>query len=309
VDIGAYEYQDNTAFVRIQKPYFHEYLVSNLYYDLKWNLSDSLSFVKLLYSPDKGVTWQTITASTPNYGVYKWKVPEIFADSCLWAVVDMAKPTIGDTSRYYFTISPNIIPDGCKFYGKLMEKYSPYQILGKVEIPKDSVLMIEPGTEIKLKTGDDFSEDYRSNDKANVGAVFVYGKLVANGLQNKIIRFTRLENNGKWGSVVFDSSSKKNTLEYCSFQYSNRYEMIIGSSIYLNGGTINIYSDSVSVKNSYFHHAYNGIYTNYKAKGIIIKNCVISNNENNGIDGYNGNAINCTITNNKGTGVYATFNG
>jgi hypothetical protein len=308
IDIGAYEYQDNADFVRILKPYYHEYLVSNLYYDLKWNLSDSLSNVKLIFSPDMGATWQNIVDNTENDGSYLWKVPEIFADSCLWAIVDINNSIISDTSTYYFSVSPNIIPDQCNYYGIFRKEYSPYQIMGKMNVPQDSVLIIEPGTEIKLKTGDDFEEDYRFDPRVNVAAIFVYGQILAEGEKDEIIKFTRLENEGNWGAIILDEHSEfKSSFKFCHIDYAKRYSVIIGNTNYSNNGAVNIYSDSTQILNTIVSNSDIGINVNHRAQGTVIKNCIISDNSGNGIDGYRGEIVNCTVNGNRGIGIYGIF--
>jgi parallel beta-helix repeat protein len=308
IDIGAYEFQDNSDFVRILKPYYHEYLVSNLYYDLKWNLNDSLSSVKLIFSPDKGATWQTITASTPNDGIYTWKVPEIFADSCLWAVVDLAKPMVGDTSRYYYTISPNIIPDGCKVYGTLKAEFSPYHVLGKLIVPKDSLLSIEPGTVVKMKTGEDFDEYYYDNDGVDIATILIYGRINASGKKENPILFTGTNKNEKWGVIVLDEFSKKGSkFDYCTFENSNKYWFTLDHYVYNYESALNIESDSAVISNSIIQNSNSGIYVSHRGNGNIVKNCVIKNNDSHGINGYSGEVINCTIAGNNGIGVSGAF--
>lgn len=313
IDIGAYEFQDNSDFVRILKPYDHEYLVSHISYELKWNLSDSLSSVKLIYSSDKGVSWQNIVTTTPNDGIYEWKVPELFADSCLWAVVDVSNASVSDTSRYFFTISPNIIPDGCEIYGTFKQKFSPYQILGIVTVPKDSALIIEPGTEIKMKMGDDYEMVH--DEYLNISAINVYGKISAVGYPDKMIRFTSLEDSGNWGGVVIYKSGNttdgKNNSEfdYCILENAYKYNSFQGAiNISYDGAYPYDDNDSVKILNSVIQNCYQGIYIGSRVKGTLIRNCLITNNSHVGIDGYRGDIINSTIANNYDAGISGIFN-
>lgn len=75
---------------------------------------------------------------TENDGEHAWLVPELIAqNSCKWAISDNALPTASDTSRYTFTITPNIIPDTSWVYGTWEKEYSPYKVLGKATVPEE----------------------------------------------------------------------------------------------------------------------------------------------------------------------------
>ncbi len=67
--------------------------------------SSSVSNVKIEYSTDNGVSWETITDNTANENYYTWAVPNIVSDQVLIKVSDSNDPNITDQSENTFLIS------------------------------------------------------------------------------------------------------------------------------------------------------------------------------------------------------------
>ena len=71
--------------------------------------------VKIEYSIDNGVSWQTIIASTPNDGSHTWTVPNSPTSAAKVRISEVGDATASDISDANFTILPHITvtaPDG-----------------------------------------------------------------------------------------------------------------------------------------------------------------------------------------------------
>ncbi|MCP4221247.1 MAG: hypothetical protein GY765_41860, partial [bacterium] len=96
-----------TASIVLQAPNGGETFDAGAPVFIRWVGSNSISDVKLLYSPDNGATWVTITASTPNDGAFAWSAPYQSSSQCLIKVANVAD-TVSDTGNGVFSI---ITPD------------------------------------------------------------------------------------------------------------------------------------------------------------------------------------------------------
>ncbi len=76
---------------------------------IKWTTTGYVGNVKIEYSTDNGSNWSTVTSSTPNFGFYHWKVPDISSSQCLVKIKEAADENPADTSNAVFTIY--YIPD------------------------------------------------------------------------------------------------------------------------------------------------------------------------------------------------------
>jgi Leucine-rich repeat (LRR) protein len=72
--------------------------------NITWTSTGSIANVKIEYSTNNGSSWNTITASTANSGVYNWTVPNTPSTTCLVKISDTAGPA-ADTSDGVFIIA------------------------------------------------------------------------------------------------------------------------------------------------------------------------------------------------------------
>ncbi len=82
--------------------------------------------------------------------------------------------------------------------------YSPYTVDHTLSVPNDITLTIEPGVTVLL------GEDAK---------IAVYGRLVAEGTPDAIIRFTREPDGEYWDSIKFDHSMADNRISYAIIEY------------------------------------------------------------------------------------------
>ncbi len=71
--------------------------------NILWNSSSDVAKIKILYSIDRGTTWNSITDSiTASVGKYSWAIPNsINSDSILVRVEDIDFSNVDDTSEYF----------------------------------------------------------------------------------------------------------------------------------------------------------------------------------------------------------------
>jgi predicted GH43/DUF377 family glycosyl hydrolase len=73
--------------------------------DIKWNAATAIANVKLEFSRNAGVSWQTIIASTPNDGTYNWLVPDSVSNTNLIRISNAANANVADVSDKTFFIA------------------------------------------------------------------------------------------------------------------------------------------------------------------------------------------------------------
>jgi parallel beta-helix repeat protein len=282
IDIGAYEYQQTGEYIRLFYPYNHEYFVSNTLDSITWLSPNTITAVDISYSTDAGKSWNAVAENIPNNGKYLWKTPELISESCKFRIVKHGDSGITDQSRYVFTISPNIIPDKKIIYGVWKKQYSPYRLLGDLIIPKDSVLTIDPGTIIKIKTGN----GGKPFPNRVCGLISNHGKLIATGTSGEPIIFTREGIEGNWGGIYFHGDcSDLSTLKNCVVEYGQETNFI-----------------------SNFAETQGVIYC--KESSPVFENCIIRNNSGTGIWAENSlpSIKNLTICSNTGHGIVSMYN-
>ncbi len=172
-------------------------------------------------------------------------------------------------------------------------EHSPYFIQTNVVVPAGVSLTIEPGVEVKLKPYPEWQN----------GALFkVYGTLIAVGSPEDSIYFTRMEDNGWWGAILFQDASNDCRMEYCSVSYGSGTQ--VGS--YSDYAAVFCYNSAPAIKNSLFIYNIYGIsireyYGGNKA--VIMNNLFVYNMES----GVNNEVLNTVIKNNimhhNGTGI------
>jgi hypothetical protein len=152
---------------------------------------------------------------------------------------------------------------------------SPYVITANTLVEQGATLTIEPGTEIR------FDENIYLQ---------VRGKLLADGNENDMIRFTANSPAPRyhlWGSIQFkENADDGSILNFCIIEYgygSSKYH----ASVFVEGG-LN------TVTNNFFHDNYGGIHLsnwNTVADSFEIRSNSIINNTGFGGTGDSGNGI------------------
>jgi len=96
---------EETPDLTLVSPNGGEVWVAGSTHSITWssqgNVGDN---VKLEYSTNGGVSWQTIVSSTPNDGSYSWQIPNTPSSSCLVRVSSLPDGTYFDVSDGEFTI-------------------------------------------------------------------------------------------------------------------------------------------------------------------------------------------------------------
>ncbi|MEM2972202.1 MAG: PKD domain-containing protein [Candidatus Bathyarchaeia archaeon] len=156
---------------------------------------------------------------------------------------------------------------------------SPFVVSNDLTILEDATLTIEPGVEVRF--GGSFS-------------ITVEGRLVAEGLQHKPIKFTsnRLQpESGSWVTIKFNSAQQSSLL-FCVVEYGTNGISVEGGSLNIQNSTVQCNSESgimvlsgnVAVKDS-------AIVNNTKS-GIFIAGGQVNCTKN--VIGYNGDGITLT---------------
>ncbi len=198
---------------------------------------------------------------------------------------------------------------------------SPYKILGSVQIPNDSVLIIQPGVTV------DFQGPYK---------FAVQGQLIAIGTATDTIHFTTSlphpiippsptpsVDTSHWLGIIFDNTPTTNDsskIIYCKVQFVQKSGSADPTNANANGGiTFNNYSKAIisrcSISNcagsvSTLSSSGAAIYC-YNGASPDISYNLISNNPSYGIycdNNCNSKIIYNTISNNSSTGIYCYIN-
>lgn len=104
--------------------------------------------------------------------------------------------------------SQTTIPSNTSVFGLWTKSSSPYLIKGNISVPKDSVLTIEPGVEVR------FDGKFQLS---------VYGKIKALGKKGDTIRFYPQDTLNRWRGIRFYGKSQDRDsaiFEYCEFENS-----------------------------------------------------------------------------------------
>ncbi len=138
-------------------------------------------------------------------------------------------------------------------------------VKGDVRVKKGATLIIMPGTTVAFEKIKKFGPEKLSLDKKNHfprAELIIRGRLLAQGLPDKVIVFTSAEKNpsvADWGAVNF-IGSKDNIMEYCDISYGHT--------------PVHCHSAQVTVTHCTFHD--NGVAIGFKnIKGVEFK-CVVS---------------------------------
>jgi hypothetical protein len=289
IDIGAVE-SDALEFICLLSPNGKEGFLPGTTYDIKWK--SNADNVKLEYTINDGFTWNDIVASTPNDSIYNWNIPSVESSGCNIRISDVTDNTIFDLCDDNFVIFTSNIPDNTNLSGRLTIEYSPYYINGMVTVPLGDILIIDPGVEIRFKTGANLSL---------AGRLYINGTMIAEGTSSQRITFTRQGNTGNWGSVSFAATADtSSSLKYCKIEFADRAS-----------GAVSIRNPKVSISHSeIISNNKSGIYCQYS--NPLIENCIIANNQNNGVTSEGSTPLvkNCLIVKNgkDGINIWSAFN-
>lgn len=303
IDIGASEFKSK-KYIRITTPKGREGYFSGTSHKITWK--GNLEKVKLEYTIN-GLDWELIDDNIENIEIYNWNVVGNESTSCVIRISDVSDSSIFDECDDTFSIISSIIPNNTILSGKLTLEKSPYIVNGIVTVPMGDSLIIDPGVEIKFKTGYDI--DYNDNDSIDVGVLYVKGKLIANGTCSDSITFTRQGNSRYWGCIAFNEyADEKSIFRYCNIKYANQ---VLNLDNYSYHGAVGISSNNKGI------NLFNSCIINNKSSGISsqgakhqIVNNIIAFNQGNGIcfeDGlYKDTAkiFNNTIVGNEEFGIY-----
>ncbi len=146
------------------------------------------------------------------------------------------------------------ILDKQEVFGTWTTSKSPYIIEGEAIVPEGKTLIIQPGVEVKFKTGEDrdYSNDGVISKTFNLGFLRVNGTLKAEGKKKKLIKFTRFGGTGFWGNISFNSRSKENILKYCWIDASYYMRGVIIGSGDNATGAVSFFNSTGRVENCLF---------------------------------------------------------
>lgn len=187
---------------------------------------------------------------------------------------------------------------------------SPYVVSRTVVVGQGSSLIVEPGTEIMLASGQ---------------SLIVQGELIANGSAESPVVFTRYRDGESWGSLVFDSASPSQ-LNHCIVEYSssaashgaNNYIgalAILGSNVQVAGCTFWRLPDesptaegdaielsagaSAEIRDCHFISIGSGVRANNSS--VVVENCLFTDlrgDSNDGVDINRGEGPTSIVRNN-----------
>jgi hypothetical protein len=281
IDIGATEFSDEN-FITIIDPAPNHSLYGGSILKTAWK--SNFTNVKIEFSADGGLNWDEIATQVLNSNIFEFKTPSIDSKTCLIRITSNQNPSFFDISDP-FTLFQRIIPNQAILSGTLKKEFSPYIIEGIAYVPKDSSLTIEPGVEIRLKSGEACSY---CNDGYHYpfGNLSIEGNFTANGTIDEPILFTRNGDTGGWDNISINNTGTSH-FKNCIIKYS------LYSAIRLNNGNTNLLNCRIS------ENIGTGIYCN--AGNLNCSQCIIEKNKNYGIvasSKSNLNIINCNIIEN-----------
>ena len=124
----------------------HNRLASGYYLDISW-LAFNVDRIKIEFSPDSGLTWQSIVSSYPADSLkYRWRIPFVNSNDCLIKITDVDNPSIYALTNIYFVILlPTLLftyPDASSIFNsgdiKLLQIKGNYVGAMKLEFTSDN---------------------------------------------------------------------------------------------------------------------------------------------------------------------------
>jgi hypothetical protein len=305
IDMGAFE-SSAEKFICITKPLGHEGFLTGTTQEIKW-VSNAVN-IKLEYTSDGGVTWNNIVTSTPNDGLFNWIIPPVESKYCDLRISDVSDNSFFDLCNNNFSLFTSNIPDSTILSGRLTTVYSPYNFNGLITVPAGDTLIIDPGVEIRFKTGSDYS--YSTDDSVNVGLLYVKGNVIAEGTSNQRITFTRQGDSGNWGCIAFaPNAGISSSLKYSKIEFAYCITDLESVEYY---GALSLRNPNISITHcEIITNNRDGIYSYHTT--FHLKNCIIANNRFSGINiisAYKSNDIiviaNNTVVGNGSQGLAST---
>ncbi|HHJ52336.1 MAG TPA: right-handed parallel beta-helix repeat-containing protein, partial [Caldithrix abyssi] len=194
-----------------------------------------------------------------------------------------------------------VIEDGAHVSGTWTLSGSPYLIRGEAIVDEDSLLQIEPGVEIRFKTGS--QSDYL-DPAFDLAFLRIDGKLTAQGSADQPIVFTRDGADGNWGILFFDQTAdSSSTLKFYRIEYASHILHLLdwleySGAVSVNGTQVTLEQCRVSrnAKDGLFAHngsfrVTNSLIARNGANGLVaasdarlqVSNVTLTGNSENGI--------------------------
>lgn len=104
-DVSDAAFTIGSSVITVTRPNGGEQLCVDSLYSITWNSRCFTGNMKIEYSTNGGLHWNTIIASTPNNGNYQWTVPNTPSANCLVLICDATDSDPCDTSNAVFTIA------------------------------------------------------------------------------------------------------------------------------------------------------------------------------------------------------------
>ncbi len=186
------------------------------------------------------------------------------------------------------------ISDSSFVSGTWTKANAPYIIEGELIVPEGTTLTIEPGVEVRFKTGTNF--DYTSD--IDVGYFNIYGKVIAIGNPGDSIVFTRDGNEGNWGILYFHEVTDSSIFKYAVFEHSSHISGI-STNTYYNyfSGALSSFQSKMSIENCCFRHCKNyGVFS--RGSTTWVQNNLFTYNRNAIFSGHWGSGGKDSIINN-----------
>jgi DUF971 family protein/lipoprotein signal peptidase len=107
--------------VKVTSPNGGEKWIAGSAQNITWEAS-GIQNVKIEYTLNNGISWNTITASTPSDGFYTWnQLPSTSSTNCKIRISDAADSAPSDDSDGFFSIEPEpeiqvLVPNGNEFW-------------------------------------------------------------------------------------------------------------------------------------------------------------------------------------------------
>ncbi len=276
IDIGAFE-SIAEKFICITKPLGSEGFLTGTTQEIKWE-SNAVN-VRLEYTSNGGDYMERYCYQHSNDGLFNWIIPPVESEYCNLRISDVSDNSFFDLCNNNFSLFISNIPDSTILTGRLTIEHSPYYINGLVTVPPGDTLIIDPGVEIRFKTGNDYS--YNGDDSVDVGLLYIEGNLIAEGTSDQRIIFTRQGDSGNWGCIAFPSNAGiSSSFKYCKVEFAN---YIFGQGAVSYDGALSFRNPKISISHSeiVLNNRY-GIYSYHTT--FQIQNCIIANNKTFGIN-------------------------
>lgn len=200
----------------------------------------------------------------------------------------------------FSTFAQTFVPAGIEVSGKWVRDSSPYVVLGEVTVPVGQKLTIERGVEVQFKVFDD-SARY---GESRAGMLMVKGRLMAIGTEKDRIVFTRQGQNGNWGVIFVDSTSRGSSFDHCVVKHAGSMNDVRHESV--NYGGLSFFGAGAEVWNTILMSNRTYGVTCHGGASPAFYNCLIVGNYGAGVGVFSGNPAfeKSTIADNSSEGVY-----